>query len=47
MHTVICDWGDSGVFWAVFEDLRRDEAKFFNHFYNAFEELYETIEYFL
>ena len=27
-HPVICDERNSGLFWIIFEDLRRDEAKF-------------------
>jgi hypothetical protein len=29
---IICDRGNNRLFWTVFEDLRRDEAKFFNCF---------------
>jgi hypothetical protein len=29
VHHVICDGRKNGLFWTVFEDLRRDEAKFF------------------
>jgi hypothetical protein len=31
MHPVICDGRDNGLFWTLFEDLKRDEA-FFNYF---------------
>jgi len=27
-HPVICDERNIGLFWTIFEDLRRDEAKF-------------------
>lgn len=28
-HPVICDRRNNGLFWIIFEDLRRDKAKFF------------------
>jgi hypothetical protein len=27
-HPVTCDKRNNGLFWTIFEDLRRDEAKF-------------------
>ena len=32
VHTVICDRRNNGLFWTIFEDMRRDEAKFLNYF---------------
>jgi hypothetical protein len=29
LHLVICDRRNSGLFWTIFEDLKREEAKFF------------------
>jgi hypothetical protein len=28
-HPIICDTRNNGLFWIIFEDLRRDKAKFF------------------
>jgi hypothetical protein len=30
VHPIISDRQNKGLFWSIFEDLRRDEAKFFN-----------------
>jgi hypothetical protein len=32
MHPIICDRRKNGLFWTIFEDLRRDETKFLNYF---------------
>jgi hypothetical protein len=48
VHPIIGDRRNKGLFWTIFEDLRRDEAKFFNYFrmsVASFEELYETSEH--
>ena len=29
---IICDGRNNGLLWTIVEDLRRDEAKFFNYF---------------
>jgi hypothetical protein len=32
VHDIICGRRNNGLFWTIFEDLRRDEAKFLNYF---------------
>jgi hypothetical protein len=32
LHPTLCDRRNNGLLWTIFEDLRRDEAKFFNYF---------------
>jgi hypothetical protein len=32
VHPIICDRRKNRLFWTIFEDLRRDEAKIFNYF---------------
>jgi len=43
-HPVICDKRNNGLFWTIFEDLRRDGAKFVLECMWTPKELYETNE---
>jgi hypothetical protein len=47
-HLIICDSRNHGLFWTIFEDLNRDETKFFFIIVECLwilEELYGTTEY--
>lgn len=47
VHSVIYDRQNEGSFRTIFEDPRRDEAKFFKiilEFLDSFEELYEITD---
>jgi len=41
---VICETRNSGLFWTIFEDMRRDKAKFLRLF-QTLEEPHEKTEY--
>jgi hypothetical protein len=50
VHLIICDWRNIGLFWTIFENMRRDKAKFFKIVLECLwdlEELWETTEYFI